>query len=99
MKQRKIPMRKCVVTNEMFPKKELIRIVRNPEGEVEIDPTGKKNGRGAYVSLNPDTVQKAWDKHLLDRHLNVQIADDFYAELKAYVEHQKARKELFENEQ
>lgn len=92
-------MRKCVVTNEMFPKKELVRIVRNAEGEVEIDPSGKKNGRGAYVSLDPDAVQKAWDKHVLDRHLDVKISDEFYSELKAYVAHQKARKELFENEQ
>jgi predicted RNA-binding protein YlxR (DUF448 family) len=46
---RKIPMRKCVVTQERFPKKELIRIVKTPEGEIEIDPTGKKNGHGAYI--------------------------------------------------
>ena len=97
--KRKVPLRKCIVSGEMFPKKELIRIVRNPEGVVEIDPTGKKNGRGAYVSLDPEVVQKAWDKHMLDRHLNVSISDDFYSELKAYVAHQKARKELFENEQ
>lgn len=98
MKQRKIPMRKCVASNEMFPKKELVRIVRTPDGNVEIDATGKKNGRGAYISLDPDNVQKAWNKHILDRHLNVTISDDFYEELKAYVTHQKARKELFENE-
>ena len=98
MKQRKIPMRKCVIANEMFPKKELVRIVRTPEGNVEIDPSGKQNGRGAYISLNPEMVQKAWDKHLLDRHLNVTISDDFYEELKAYVAHQKARQELFANE-
>ncbi|MCZ0716771.1 RNase P modulator RnpM [Aerococcus kribbianus] len=98
MKQRKIPMRKCVVSNEMFPKKELVRIVRTPDQEVVIDPTGKQNGRGAYVSLGPEIVQKAWDKHLLDRHLNVKVSDDFYAELKEYVAHQKARKELFADE-
>lgn len=91
-------MRKCVIANEMFPKKELVRIVRTPEGNVEIDPSGKQNGRGAYISLNPEMVQKAWDKHLLDRHLNVTISDEFYEELKAYVAHQKARQELFANE-
>jgi len=47
MQKRKIPMRKCVVSGEMKPKKEMVRIVRNKEGEVSIDPTGKKNGRGA----------------------------------------------------
>ena len=48
-KKRKIPQRKCIVTNELKPKKEMIRIVRNKEGEVFIDPTGKQNGRGAYI--------------------------------------------------
>lgn len=94
MKQRKVPMRKCVVSNEMYPKKELIRIVRTTEDTVEIDATGKKNGRGAYVMMEPDLVQKAWDGHILDRHLNAKIDDAFYSELKAYVAHQKARKEI-----
>ena len=49
MKQRKVPLRKCVATQEMMPKKELIRVVRTPEGEVLIDLTGKKSGRGAYI--------------------------------------------------
>ncbi|AMB98821.1 DNA-binding protein [Aerococcus urinaehominis] len=98
MKQRKIPMRKCVVTNEMFPKKELVRIVRTPDQEVVIDPSGKQNGRGAYVSLDPEIVQSAWDKHALDRHLNVKISDDFYQELKDYVAHKKARQEIFPDE-
>lgn len=94
MKQKKVPMRKCVVSNEMYPKKDLIRIVRTTEGTVEIDPSGKKNGRGAYVLMEPDLVQKAWDGHVLDRHLNVTIDDAFYSELKAYVAHQKARREI-----
>ena len=46
---RKIPMRKCVITNERFPKNELIRVVRTPEGEIVVDPTGRKNGHGAYL--------------------------------------------------
>ncbi len=49
MKQRKVPLRKCVASQEMMPKKELIRVVRTPEGEVLIDLTGKKSGRGAYI--------------------------------------------------
>ena len=49
MKQKKIPMRSCVVTREKFEKKDLIRIVRTPESEVKIDLTGKMNGRGAYI--------------------------------------------------
>ncbi len=56
---RKIPMRKCVVSNERFPKKELIRVVRTPEGEVVIDTTGKKNGHGAYIQKSKETFEKA----------------------------------------
>jgi predicted RNA-binding protein YlxR (DUF448 family) len=98
MKKRKIPMRKSVVSGEMKPKKELVRITRSKEGEVAIDPTGKLPGRGAYVALEPQEVQEAWDKHILDRVLETKLSDDFYQELLDYVEHQKARKELFGNE-
>ncbi|MBO0461859.1 MULTISPECIES: RNase P modulator RnpM [Enterococcus] len=95
MKQRKIPLRKSVVSGEMKPKKEMIRITRSKEGVVSIDPTGKMPGRGAYVSLEPEEVQQAWDKHLLDRVLEAKLTDEFYQELLDYVTHQKARKELF----
>lgn len=95
MKQRKIPLRKSVVSGEMKPKKEMIRVTRSKEGVVSIDPTGKMPGRGAYVSLEPEEVQQAWDKHLLDRILEAKLTDEFYQELLDYVTHQKARKELF----
>lgn len=95
MKQRKIPLRKSVVSGEMKPKKEMIRVTRSKEGVVSIDPTGKMPGRGAYVSLEPEEVQQAWDKHLLDRVLEAKLKDEFYQELLDYVTHQKARKELF----
>ncbi|MHC5227285.1 RNase P modulator RnpM [Enterococcus sp. LJL99] len=97
MKKRKIPMRKSVVSGEMRPKKELIRIARSKEGEVSIDPTGKMPGRGAYVALEPEEVQTAWDKRILDCILEVKLTDEFYQELYDYAEHQKARKELFGN--
>ena len=58
MKQKKIPMRKCVGCNEMKPKKELIRIVRSPEGEISADLTGKKAGRGAYLCRSSDCLEK-----------------------------------------
>ena len=61
-KKRKIPMRKCVATGEMYPKKEMIRIVRSKEGEVSIDPTGKKNGRGAYLLKDKEAVLKSKTK-------------------------------------
>ena len=59
MAQRKIPMRKDIVTGEMKPKKELVRVVKNKENEVSIDPTGKKAGRGAYIHLDVKTAEKA----------------------------------------
>lgn len=94
MRQRKVPLRKCVATNEMKPKKEMIRIVKNKEGEVSIDPSGKMNGRGAYLSLSTDAVQKAWDKKILDQTLGTSIDDSFYEELMQYVQHQIARMSL-----
>lgn len=94
MPKRKIPMRKCVVSNEMKPKKEMIRIVLNKEGEVNMDPSGKMNGRGAYVSIEPEIVQSAWDKHILDRVLGAKLDDEFYQSLLDYVTHQKARMNL-----
>lgn len=97
MRKRKIPMRKCVASQEMKPKKEMIRVVRNKEGEVFLDPTGKKNGRGAYISLDPSLVKKAQEKDVLSQALNATVKDEFYEELLAYVEHQKARQELQEN--
>ena len=95
MKQRKIPLRKSVVSGEMKPKKEMVRITRSKEGEVSIDPTGKMPGRGAYVSLEPEELPQAWDKKILDRVLETTLTDEFYQELLDYVTHQKARKELF----
>ena len=94
MRQRKVPLRKCVATNEMKPKKEMIRIVKNKEGEVSIDPSGKMNGRGAYLSLSTDAVQKAWDKKILDQALGTSIDHSFYEELMQYVQHQIARMSL-----
>ncbi|ALV21158.1 MAG: YlxR family protein [Carnobacterium sp.] len=94
MQKRKVPMRKCVVSNEMKPKKEMIRIVKNKEGEISIDPSGKKPGRGAYVSIDPVVVQLAWDKHVLDRTFETTLTDAFYQELMDYVTHQKARMSL-----
>ncbi|MBA1435027.1 YlxR family protein [Lactobacillus bombi] len=87
-------MRKDVLTNEMVPKRLLVRIVRNKEGEVTLDPTGKKPGRGAYVGLNPDDVKQAAAKHTLDKVLQTKLSDEFYQELYEYVDHQKARLDL-----
>lgn len=82
----------------MKPKKDMIRIVRSKEGQVSIDPSGKLSGRGAYLSIDPEVVQLSWDKKILDRVLETELADEFYKELLDFVTHQKARKELFGND-
>ncbi len=87
--QKKIPMRKCVATGEMKPKKEMIRIVRSKEGEVSIDPTGKKSGRGAYVSLKKEAILSAQKKDVLARHLEAEIHPDIYDELLRLAEKEK----------
>ena len=81
MKPRKVPLRKCVITNERFPKQELIRVVREPDGQVTIDLTGKKNGRGAYLSRNKAVITKAKKTKKLDRHLEATVPDELYEEL------------------
>lgn len=81
-RKRKIPQRKCVVTNELKPKKEMIRIVRNKEGEVFVDPTGKKNGRGAYLTIDLEVIERAEREKILDKVFNVPIDPAIYEELR-----------------
>ena len=78
MAEKKIPMRKCLGCNEMKPKKELIRAVKSPEGEVSLDLTGKKSGRGAYICPRKDCFNKARKAKRLDRALEVAIPEDVY---------------------
>ena len=78
---KKIPERTCVVTREKYPKKELIRVVRTPEGSVVVDETGKQNGRGAYLKKDKETILKAKSSKVLERHLEVEIKDEIYEEL------------------
>lgn len=84
-KKRKVPLRKCVVMNEMKPKEEMIRIVRNKEGEVFVDPSGKKNGRGAYLSKDLAVIEKAEKQRTLNQLFNVEIDQAIYEELKQMV--------------
>lgn len=87
--RKKIPMRKCVATGEMKPKKEMVRIVRSKEGDVSIDPTGKKSGRGAYLSKDEEAVLLAKKKDLLSSHLGAAIDDSFYDEIMAFIQKEK----------
>lgn len=81
MKQKKIPMRSCIVTKEKLPKKELIRIVRTPEGNVIIDESGKANGRGAYLKKDLEVITKARKSKILNRVLEVEMPDALFDEL------------------
>lgn len=81
MKERKIPMRTCVVTKEKLPKKELIRIVRNKEGKVFVDESGKQNGKGVYLKKDIEVINKAKDNKILNRYLEIDVSETIYEEL------------------
>lgn len=98
MKKKKVPMRKDIVTGEMMPKRQLIRVVKNKEGEVSLDPTGKKSGRGAYVGIDVAIAERAKREKTFDKVFGVTLNPDFYDELIQYADHQAARQKLFGNE-
>lgn len=79
--KKNIPLRKCVVSGEKLPKKELVRVVRTPEGDVIVDLTGKANGRGAYLKKDKDVILKAKKTKVLEKHLETQVNDDVYNSL------------------
>lgn len=79
---KKIPMRTCVVTGEKLPKKELIRVVKTPEGTALVDESGKCNGRGAYLKLSLETIAKAEKSKILNRKLEIDVPDSIYDELR-----------------
>lgn len=86
MKNKKIPLRSCIVTKERLPKQELIRIVKNNQNEVFIDLTGKINGRGAYIKKDIEVLNKAKKSKALDRHLEITIPEEIYEQLKEIIE-------------
>lgn len=81
MKQRKVPLRTCVVTNEKFEKKDLIRIVKDNTGKIFVDETGKANGRGAYIKKDLEVLEKAKKSKILDKRLEITVPDEIYNEL------------------
>ena len=89
MKAKKIPMRKCVACGKNIPKKELLRIVNNKEEGILVDPTGKKNGRGAYICNSLECVELAKKNNNLSHSLNVEINEDIYKEIFDYVKNSK----------
>ena len=80
---KKIPLRQCVGCREMKPKKELIRVVRSPEGNIQLDFRGKANGRGAYICPDPGCLKKAVRAKALERAFGVAIPEEIYAQLTA----------------
>ena len=78
MKQKKIPMRMCLGCNEMKPKKELLRVVKSPEGDVSLDFSGKKNGRGAYICRNTECFLKARKARRFEKTFSCKIEEDMY---------------------
>ena len=86
MKQKKIPMRSCVVTGEKLPKRELLRIVRTTDGTVVCDLSGKINGRSAYIKKDVDVLEKAKKTKILEKRLECTISDETYEEVKNEIE-------------
>ena len=78
---RKIPMRQCIGCSEMKSKKEMIRVLRTTEGDIVLDVTGRKNGRGAYLCKNPDCLEKAMKSKGLERSLKTAVPEEVYEKL------------------
>lgn len=85
MKNKKIPLRTCVITKEKLPKQELIRVVKDNENNVFIDLTGKSNGRGAYIKRDINVLDTAIKTKALSRQLEVEIPDEVYEELRKII--------------
>ncbi len=86
MKNRRIPLRTCVVTREQFPKNELLRVVRDNEGNVSVDETGRMNGRGAYLKKDIEVLEKARKTKILENRLECKIEDSVYDKIKEIIE-------------
>ena len=78
-------MRKCLASGESVPKKDLLRIVRTPEGEVKVDTTGKLNGKGAYIKKSLEALEIAKKKNLLSRALEVNVDEEVYKEIEKVI--------------
>ena len=86
MKNKKIPLRTCIVTKENLPKSELLRIVRTPDGDIEVDETGKMNGRGAYVKKDLSVLETLQKSKILEKKLECKIEDSVYEQIKNVIE-------------
>jgi hypothetical protein len=78
---KKTPLRKCVGCGEMIAKKDMLRVIKNKEGEIKLDPTGKENGRGAYLHLDRECFEKAVKSKGLERSFKMSIDPSIYERL------------------
>lgn len=85
MKQKKIPMRKCTGCGEQKPKKELVRVVKTPDGEILLDLTGKASGRGAYICNNAECLKKAQKSKRIDKVFEMTIPQGIYEQMEAQI--------------
>ena len=85
MKTKKVPMRSCIMSKEQLPKQELIRIIKNKEGQVCVDLTGKMNGRGAYIKKDINILDKVVKSKILEKKLEVNIPSSIYDELRQII--------------
>ena len=81
MKERKMTMRTCVITDDKCLKKDLVRIVRTPDNDAVIDKEGNRNGHGAYLQLKMEVIEKAKNNKALEKALEIEIPDSIYEEL------------------
>lgn len=89
MKNKKIPLRKCIGCGESKAKKELVRIVKNKENQVNVDLTGKQNGRGAYICKDVNCFELAQKSNKIAKSLEIKISEEIYEELKSVIEGEK----------
>lgn len=82
---KKIPLRRCLATNVSYPKGELFRIVKTPTNEVILDISGKANGRGAYISMNQEAIDKARKTKCLDKALEIEVNEEIYTRMERYL--------------
>ncbi len=79
--EKKVPLRKCLATQEICPKKDLLRVVKNKEGKVFIDLTGKANGHGAYLKKSLEAIEKAQKSKCLQKAFQCEIPEEIFSEL------------------
>lgn len=81
MKKHKTPLRQCILTREQLPKGSMIRVVKNKENDVFVDPTGKAHGRGAYVKKDINVIKKAQKQKALNKHFGLDVDPQVYEDL------------------